>query len=288
MQNKGKSKILIIVIIILAILSGLAIALSLITKENNKPSEISKEMTELKLEEDFFGIQKIINNFYENLSLEKKHDLYISLEEDYKKVNNITENNIISMLKINYNNIDYIVSKIYYNKDGNVKYYFINGYIRGTQKMENTLSFIDNKNFLVIVSMNNNYVIKPLEDNINLYQYANNYNMVDIKLKNNMKFEKVYLDEKNKLANYINEFKNLLFYNTEKAYNMLGEETKNKYLNYNDFKNQIESIYNNITASVFSYNKKEQANYNEYLIIDDNKNNLKIIENGIMNYQISY
>jgi len=80
----------------------------------------------------------------------------------------------------------------------------------------------------------------------------------------------------------------MLFFDPELAYNMLTADTKNKYLNYADFYNQIPDVYNNLSSAIFAYSKKEKEDIIEYYIKDDSQNDIKIIEYDIMNFKISY
>ena len=293
MENKAKKKILIIVGIILASIACLTIILSSMINNDpgntpNKNESMKKEITLLENEATFFNIEKSINDYYYLLTNSKNNDLYTILEKDYIIENNITIDNILEKIENKYSSTSYKAKEIYYNKDSVVTYYFINGYFIDTSMSEDDFKYYENVNYLVIVSENNNYVIRPLSNNINIEEYAKSYSLDYIEINNNFKISSANISEKNKLTIYINEFLNLLFLDTNKAYNMLDENTKNNYNNYNDFKSNINDIYSKLSSVVFSYSVKKIGNINEYDIIDNKQNKIKITEYNTMNYKIYF
>ena len=293
MENKAKKKILIIVGIILASIACLTIILSSMINNDpgntpNKNESMKKEITLLENEATFFNIEKSINDYYYLLTNSKNNDLYTILEKDYIIENNITIDNILEKIENKYSSTSYKAKEIYYNKDSVVTYYFINGYFIDTSMSEDDFKYYENVNYLVIVSENNNYVIRPLSNNINIEEYAKSYSLDYIEINNNFKISSANISEKNKLTIYINEFLNLLFLDTNKAYNMLDENTKNNYNNYNDFKSKINDIYSKLSSVVFSYSVKKIGNINEYDIIDNKQNKIKITEYNTMNYKIYF
>ena len=99
---------------------------------------------------------------------------------------------------------------------------------------------------------------------------------------------KANISEKNKLVLYINEFLNLLFLDSEKAFSMLDDNTKSKYLGYEDFYNQIDYIYEILSTNIFSYTTDDTYNYKVYKIQDNNQRNISISEYRTMNYKIGF
>ena len=303
-MKDGKSKILIIIGGLLLIISILVIILSYIENNNNNANnntsnnggnsidntlpEMNLEIIKLKDESIFFSIQKILNNYYYNLATKNSSKLYNMLDNDYINENKITKKNILEKLNNNYEDVSFIAKEIYFNDKSQTTYYFVNGYVHNATMNEEEYSYEDNVNYLIIVDINSEYVIKPISKNINLYNYADSYNLLNIDLKNNVYYQKIEVSEKNKLITYVNEFLNLLFYDTERAYNMLNDETKLKYNNFLDFKNQIINIYNNISTNIFAYSKREKEDYIEYFIKDHKQRDIKIIEYNIMDYKIGY
>lgn len=302
-MNNGQKKMLIIIGIVLLITSIFAVILSFKTFNNeetpsNKPNnnetgnensglEIGYEIAELKNEKLFFNIQNTINKYYINLSNKNIEEIYKVLEEDYKKENGITKNNLTNKIYSNYETVNYVVTEIYYNKFSVITYYFVSGYLFNATMMSDSYDYNAKTNF-ILITKDDEYVLKPLEDNIDIKKYAENYNIKDIEINSNEELDKINVTEKNKLTIYINEFLNLLYLDTQRAYNMLDETTKNKYLNYYDFEMQIDSIYNSISSNIFAYSIVENKNNIIYKIKDKSQNTILITEYNVMNYKIGF
>lgn len=302
-MNNGQKKMLIIIGIVLLITSIFAVILSFKTFNNeetpsNKPNnnetgnensglEIGYEIAELKNEKLFFNIQNTINKYYINLSNKNIEEIYKVLEEDYKKENGITKNNLTNKIYSNYETVNYVVTEIYYNKFSVITYYFVSGYLFNATMMSDSYDYNAKTNF-ILITKDDEYVLKPLEDNIDIKKYAENYNIKDIEINSNEELDKINVTEKNKLTIYINEFLNLLYLDTQRAYNMLDETTKNKYLNYSDFEMQIDSIYNSISSNIFAYSIVENKNNIIYKIKDKSQNTILITEYNVMNYKIGF
>ena len=295
-MNNGQKKMLIIIGIFLLISSIIAIVLSFKTANNNKPStnipntnnqEIGYEISKLKNEEMFFNIQNTINDYYINLSNKNNDKLYKILEDEYKKELGITKYNASSKIYSNYETVNYVVTDIYYNKFSYITYYFVSGYLFSSSMVEDYFDYNKNTCFLIIVK-DGEYVLKPLENNINIKNYANNYDIKDVNIKSNEELVKINLSEKNKLSIYINEFLNLLYLDTRQAYDMLDEKTKNKYLNYYDFEIQIDNVYQTLSANIFAYTVVENKDNVEYKIKDKSQNTILITEYSVMDYKIGF
>lgn len=298
-MEEHKKKILTLVGVILIFIALIVVILSIIFKdekinEPNKPSSnpnkvIAKEIEELKDENLFFSAQNAINNYYSMLS-NKNTDYIISiLDNDYKREKNITSNNIYNVLKSDYETVNYIAKSIYYNPNSPITYYFINGYLSNLSMMEDDYQYYPNINFLIIVNENNNYYnIMPLDDNIDIENFAKNYDIKNRQITGNTLLSSYTMSEKNKLSVYITEFIDLMVYDNKRAYDMLDEETKNKYNGIDDFKNQLMDIYNYLSTLIFSFSSKEVNGEKVYSIIDDNQNKITIYEKNIMNYKIGF
>lgn len=296
-MDKNKKKVITIIVMILVVFGLLTVLLSYllpqktVEKPNKNPDSIninvSKKIEILKDQELFFGIQKIINNFYEKIQYKETENILNILSDEYIKEKNINKNNVFSYLKSDYQIVSYTPKIVYYNSNSSVTYYFVNGYLMDIPFDEENSIYYDNINFLIIVDSSNNYQIMPFESS-NILNYANNYNIQYKEINNNFYFNKNIISEETKLTIYLNEFINLLIYKPDKAYNMLNDETKNKYLSYTDFENQIINIYEKYSTEIFSYASNEKNNKTEYTIIDDNQNTIKITEYNIMDFKIGF
>ena len=268
MKNK---KIIIICSIVLIIAIYIFVLIKMV---NQKNVEI------LTSDSSFFTIQNTINTF---LNEKDANKLLSMLEDNYILENNITVNNVFQSNKFNYDNASFIAKKILYYRDNSIFYYFVNGYIIDI-KYDRKYNYEKNKNYLVVVQ-NSKYVIVPLQDNIDINEFAkkNNYNVN--KVDKGLNLVNTPTNEKNKLVTYLAEFKNLLYLDSYQAYDLLGNNTKKKYRTYDDFYNNIDNINNNIDTIIDNYTKTMENSNRIYYI---NNSSIVIIESNIMDYKIDF
>ncbi len=283
-MNKNNKKFLIIIIVgILVITSMLAVILSLADNKNpnditnnttespnspvnpnpNNPNssdedEISTNIERLKNTSEFFAIQEAINNFYIVLTSENASEFLELLEDKYVTENNLKESNVLNIIKTTNPLISYQASTIYYNPKSSITYYFVNGYVVESTIEEGTPKYIKDVNYLVIVA-NNKYVIRPLGNVSNLETYAKNYNKLKVEINNSTKFSKNNISNDNKVKGYIINFMDLMYYDVNKAYNMLDDQTKEKYPDLNSFINNREVITDNLFTSFWYTNDNEDS-----------------------------
>ena len=79
----------------------------------------------------------------------------------------------------------------------------------------------------------------------------------------------------------------MLYLNTEKAYDMLSDETKQRYPELEDFSDDLENVYNNITSRVQSYGVNGEDGKRTYSIIMYNDKEIIFTENSIMNFKVT-
>jgi len=299
-MDKNKKKVLIIIGIILAIISLLAIILGFILKDkddtqnpnpnlNPNPGNVTpiikKEIKHLDDDKIFFSLQNLMNDYYSLYSLQDSK-LYDLLESDYKKNLSLTRNNLFQLLEEIEGNTSFTPYEIYYNPGSTITYYFIKGYLLNIPLVGDA-TYKKDLSFLVIVSSTNNYVIKPLEANLDLENYAKNYDIKDMEINNNSNFKLSSISTENKLVLYLNSFKNLLVYDNTKAYEMLSESLKEEYT-ASTFASEVSSIYNAISAKIFSYATKTINGKKVFNIIDSKQNSITIYEDSIMNFTIDF
>ena len=243
-ENKSKIIILCIVIGILLILTLFVLMVS-----NNEKKDINKEIIELK-SNDFFRVQNIINNYYIGLMNDK--------------------------------NPSYVANNIYYNNDETIKYYFVNGYLI-ERDFEGEYDYTKNDNFLVIIKGNYYRIIK-LDSNINIKDYAEKYEIINMDINDNI-MRSYSISLENKLTYYISVFKDLVEIDPLLAYTYLGKDTLTKYTNYNDFYNERLNILNNLSTYINGY---ENENDNKYIVVDKNYKKTIITENSPMHFKIDF
>ena len=295
---KQKKKVIIIIIVLLIIFTVTVLLLVNNSDDNNETpgnntnTNIDNSSIEdvrintLEDEDRFFTLQRIINNYYDIIRSNDAEILYNVLVENYIYNNNITVNNVLSILDNSYEDTSYIAKDIQYIEGENITYYIINGYLLNQIIVTEELQYNSDVNFMVIIK-NNTYAIYPLQD-VDINEFLERY---DFKNDENINFANTYTNVfvvvENKLTTYINEFLTLMFVDSQRAYNMLSDESKDLYGSLDNFNQRLYNIYQSISPVVFSYYVNELDDYVEYDIIDNNTNRITIYEYNTMNYSLN-
>ena len=300
MEDKARRKVLVVIGIILVIIFALAYVLSLfvakdddsILPSNPDPDRSNEtfreEITLLEDETLFFGVQKIINDYYNSIFEEDTQTLLSILDPLYIKENQIVATNIYSILGNDYEITSYLAKEVYYNPDSSVTYYFVSGDLTSDSFMKDNYQFKENLNFLIIVDeSNHNYVLRPIKTE-QLEEYAKNYDITETEINNDQLFSSIDISLENKLSNYLAIFINFLIDYPIEAYQMLDESTKNRYVNYDDFASHNVELYQSFSSKIFSYSSTEENDITIYEVVDDNQNRVTIYEYAIMDYKIHY
>ena len=296
---KQKKKVIIIIIVLLIIFTVTVLLLVNNSDDDNNETPGTNTNTNidnssiedirintLEDEDRFFTLQRIINNYYDIIRSNDAERLYNVLVENYIYNNNITVNNVLSVLDNSYEDTSYIAKDIQYIEGENITYYIINGYLLNQIIVTEELQYNSDVNFMVIIK-NNTYAIYPLQD-VDINEFLERY---DFKNDENINFANTYTNVfvvvENKLTTYINEFLTLMFVDSQRAYNMLSDESKDLYGSLDNFNQRLYNIYQSISPVVFSYYVNELDDYVEYDIIDNNTNRITIYEYNTMNYSIN-
>ncbi len=301
-MDKAQKKVLIMVFTILLFIAVIAVIWSLLLKDENQeggtgeeevPSDVFDDafLTEISALDDyneFFTVSKIINDYYLAL-IERDASTFIHLlDQDYQNEMGIRPNNVFQIVPSNYHSVTYTPTQIYYNADSVVTYYFVGGYLEDVDITDDSSVYEDSIYYLVIVNKNTkHYAIRPLDQNINLEEYANEYHLVEKELEYNT-YREVTTNEEKVLVTYLNVFRDLLYLDNERAYQMLHEDMKGQYSSQADFYAHREEIYNTVPSNVVGYSKDQSDGFNIYHIFDVSQNEVIIYENHIMDFQISY
>lgn len=302
MGNKAQRKVLIIIGLILIIIAILAYVLSLFIDNNNNdqenngvnntpPStshvdEVTTDFTLLENERAFFGLNDIINHYFESILVRDTDELMVMLDDEYIEENNITTSNLYNYINHNYANVSYVSKEIHYNPNSDVTYYFIGGYAMSYSVASSVI--IPDVHFLVIVDESTNrYVLRPIESD-NLEDYIENYDVKVRELTSGNAFVTRTISEEEKITTYLSEFINLLVSEPEEAYELLTDNKKAEYGSFANFESQVPNIFEDLSSVIFSYASSEEDDRTVYSIKDNHQNSITIYEYGIMNYQISF
>jgi len=120
-----------------------------------------------------------------------------------------------------------------------------------------------------------NYFSKKDNTDVN---YIKNYKINE--------FIPTYISDEDMAKIYLNDYVYTMFYDTEKAYNLLDENYRNKkFANYETFKNYINSLPYS-SYSLLKYYKKEKQGYIIFGVYDKNNNLFIFKTNGVMQYSV--
>ena len=228
----------------------------------------------------------IENTEYNNLTLLTDESMFLSISRNINKITEYANNdsNVISYIVNNdieindYKNVSFEADEIYVVSRLNLYKYYVKGSLYRNVMDEASL-FIRDEYFIL------NYDIDKLSYNIevidkNTYDNASSINYIFESINKNdyNRFEYSSLSPKTRAVMYFNDFLDLVYTNTEEAYNLVSSDTKQNYFNtYDDFKNFI-SNHNNISLKEYSVNNSEIG-------IKDNYNNEYIFE---ISYVLKY
>ena len=136
-MKDSKKYIIIIIVLILVVLSLLAVYISIKDRNDNTnvnignsssnngnnndndndiidKDKINQNKQLLENEDLYFRIYLTLNDYYRNIHLGNKKEIYNVLEDGYKKDNNLTEDNVLNYIKADYSDSTYIIKEIYY------------------------------------------------------------------------------------------------------------------------------------------------------------------------------
>ena len=211
-----------------------------------------------------------------------KENAILLLDKNYVSRNRIDETTITNFINQTNADVKFIVDEGYYNKDSNMTYYFIKGYT-----IDN-INEQDNLYYLLKVDMENNYTIMPLKDIENLEEYAKDYNLSRLYIDNETSFVTKEISDVNKLNNYIENFKNIMYIDSNRAYNMLNDTTKSKYVDLNTFINDRDNIASRLFDKFDNIDVNEENNMIIYNIKNNNNDSIIITEEYPNDYKIDF
>lgn len=291
MKEKKKLIVSLIIIVVIGILTVLLVfALKRDEEEVNNPGnnsvDVGYENYELLRDSNVaFTLQSIINEYYGVLKSEDSSDIIAILDDNYETNKNINKSNVLNVVNNNFYEVQYIIKMVHYFKNDQVIYYLVEGYSLN-QNYDDVIDYSDNVNYFVTLNISEKtYVIYPLDNDVDLNVFVNNYNYTKDSAMVN-KYRDSNISDENKLKLYINNFLNLMYFDTAASYEMLGKQTQKYFGSVTEFASNIDYIYDLVSTSIFSYALKKNDSINTYYIKDDNQNSITIVENGAMNYTI--
>lgn len=240
---------------------------------------------------EFFNVNNIINKYY-NYAVNNNYDAILEIfDEDYKIENKIVKSNISKFVNVTSDEVTYFAKKMYRKGQKGVRYYFVNGEMQKYDFANEILNEIDDILFMVTIDYNmNTYSIRPLASSEEPLKVAQEYHMT-----NNKKIKKINMNAYEEQSYndeiigtyYISYFKNMLYLNSQKAYEMLSSSSKSRFPELKNFSDGLSDIYESITPNIFSYGSSGQDGKRRYSIIMNNQKEIIFQENSIMNFTVT-
>jgi len=218
-----------------------------------------------------------VENNVSSFTLLRDENIYLSIEKNINKIcqYSINEGNKINFFVKNeidinqYKNTSFKANKIYeINNMKSYKYYVSGSIFRDGMDIAKT--FIRDEFFLLNYDkINETFNIEKITESRFKDSSKEEHIFEEISKNDYNKFEYINLSDKTRATMYFNDYINKVYSNTEEAYNLLTEETKDTYFNtFEDFKNFILK-YNNISLKEYGIDEDKigiKDNYgNEYI-----------------------
>ena len=260
------------------------------TNGTSSPSNDRISLTEVKDYDDFFTINNLINEFYKIMLESDKEAVLNLLDASYIKTHKIGSHNVNNYMASGYESIAYFSKNMYVKGRDGILYYFINGETQSYNFADEILTEERDINYMVIVDQNNkSYSITPLVSSISIFNYSSDYKMSNKEITKNSynKYKSYTLNDEGIAIYYLNYFKNMLFLNTEKAYEMLDESTRSTYDSYETFVNNLPTLYDSLSTNLLSYSSKGDSGTRKYSIISNNQVRVDFQEKSSMNFIVS-
>ena len=259
MQKTKKIIIILILILVVIAVTIIGIYMNIVNKDeqdlmtsdvndtqdetnfDNQEEIMNKEITILQTENEFFTIEKQIQNYILYNTLKNNEAVYDVLDSNYINKNNITKENaseIIDKLS-SVKDCEISLQKVYARDSIDKPIYYAQGILKGEQGK--TQIYMDVK----WDTENNIYCLFPLSEN----EY-NKYVKEEEKEENNFTIEKneyntmerMMLSDEDKAEKYLNSYIYNAIHNTQVAYDNINEEYRQK--KFSNFQEYVEYLNN--------------------------------------------
>lgn len=237
---------------------------------------------------EYFAVKTCIQKYLQNIIVQNSEVLYNLLDKDFISKNNITVENVLENIDENgkyYDEIILEIDEMYTIKNENdLAVYFIYGKIAETYEEEFQDFYImvrldkTNDTFSILprkYMQENNYLELKINDEVQA-----NFESIEKNTDNEYMYENI--DDEEMSKNYFYDYINKMKYETQKAYEMLNEEYKQK--RFQTFEKFNEYAQNMDTIRIDTYSVKKVDNYTQYVCKDVYGREYIFIETAIMQY----
>ena len=164
---KDKSKLIAIVLVVITLV---VVIITNLFKENESIS-LDTDIYVVSNYSNFYTVNSCLYRAISYISTKDKNNLFLLLSEDYKKENNITEDDVLSLFSNVESDSTFVSNKMYYQKLNNdITKYFVKGYIEKNQIFDDDIISEQNREevyFIVYIdSLNKIFSIEPYDGNL--------------------------------------------------------------------------------------------------------------------------
>ncbi len=161
---KDKSKLIAIVLVVVTLV---VVIVTNLFKDNENIS-LDTDIYIVSNYSNFYTVNSCLYRTISYISTKDKNNLFLLLSEDYKKENNITEDNVLSLFSNVESDSTFVSNKMYYQKLNNdITKYFVKGYIEKNQIFDDDIISAQNQEevyFIVYIdSLNKIFSIEPYD-----------------------------------------------------------------------------------------------------------------------------
>lgn len=255
---------------------------------NQEDTLVNDEMTIHPLEEvsnykEFFTINDILNQYFQNIAEQDFDKAINKIDKNYRNKVDITAD-------VEGTGITFISTDMYSKGINNKYYYFVEGTKQTYHSYLETIKEENNVYFVIILDTSKRiFSIIPADISTNLSIYANTYKMdiTEIESNEDNYYVTSKITDENITKYYLNYYKNLLYMNTEKAYNMLTSSTKEQYPSLEIFTNNLETLYTSISTNLLGYQVKGENGKRSYYSLNSKDVRITIDEKSIMDFVVT-
>ena len=158
---KDKSKLTAVILVIVTII---VVVISFLT---NKPEENKVgDINIVRNYSNFYTVDSCLYRTVTYISSNDKESLYLVMDENYKKENNITEENVMDLFSSINENSTFLSRKMYYQEiNDNITKYYVYGYAQQNQIFDdfetNKLAYTDMYFIVYMDTTNKTFSIEP-------------------------------------------------------------------------------------------------------------------------------
>lgn len=228
----------------------------------------------------FFSVTSEVNRYIGYIAMNDSNKISSLLDNKYN--NSYIDSNSYSLFtSLNSSGIEYVnIGKNYL--------YLVKGKI--IENGFDNVDIIDN-NYMILVLhdvSSNCFSIYPVNSD-NYKRVVNGIRKISI---NNNEYNSIIsteeFDDVQVCKLYFSDYYDKLFNDRNEAYNLLSDDMKKKFSDYDEFNTYIKDNVSKISSSSKLCKMTEFKDGRSYSVIDSNDNNYVFTENGVMNYKVDF